>query len=132
MALELMINWIAVLVVSIIAFFFGFLWYGFLFMKQWSKATGVKDSKNPVRSMFIGFIITLISVYVLAVLIVNTGSTTITGGMLIGFLIWLGCSLSSTIGPIIWENKSMSLFWIASPYELISLLIVGGVLGYWL
>ncbi len=135
MAIDFLVNWVAVLVTAAIGFVIGFIWYGFLFMKPWAKAVGL-DPKGkdpaPVRNMLIGFIITIISVYVLALFITNTGSNTPLGGMLIAAIIWLGCSLTAGIGRVIWEKKPMSLFWINIPYELMNMLIVGAILGAWL
>ena len=135
MTIELTVNWIAVIAASIISFLIGFIWFGVLFMDRWSKLVGLpKNFKepHPIRTMFIGFFVTLLSVYILALFIVNTGSTTAIGGMTIGLLIWLGCSIAANAGPVLWEKKPIGLLWLGLPYELINLLLAGGILGYWL
>lgn len=129
------VNWWVIIVTSVLGYLMGFLWYGILFMKPWMKAVGLKKhAKDPFpgRTMVIGFLITFISIYVLALFIINTGSTTFLGGILVGFLLWLGYSLTMNIGALLWQMKPASYFWINAPYELISTLIVSGILGYFL
>ncbi len=127
------INFWAVLVATIVAFLFGWLWYSkTVFGGIWMKL--VKPSKNnsPALSMIAGFITMFITTYVLGMFIVSTDNATFAGGVLVALVVWIGLSLMKSLGEMIWQDKSAKLFWIALFHDLISFLIIGAILGAWL
>src|SRR5580693_6954197 len=66
-----MVNYLAVLVATIVAFVVGALWYGPFFGKPWKRLMGMNEGMQgsmPVWPMVGGFIATLVMVYVLALL----------------------------------------------------------------
>jgi heme/copper-type cytochrome/quinol oxidase subunit 2 len=135
MPFGLEINYIAVLVVSIIGFAFGSLWYGLLFAKAWEKASGIKKQNSKKENRFIQmvivFIITLVVVYVLSIFVKLANASTIFEGATIGFLVWLGFSIPTTIGSIMWEKKSINLFYIDGLYNLLIFIIMSSILAVW-
>lgn len=131
------INYIAILIISILAMAFGFLWYGPLFGRQWMKLMGFSkkdlvDMKiNLGVAYFTAFITTIITVSVLSYFISLAEAATFAAGALIGFFVWLGFIATLTLGQFLWEGKPFSLYLLNNAYHLIFNLVVGGVLAVW-
>jgi hypothetical protein len=138
------INWLAILVASIINMGLGTLWYGPLFGKPWMAMTGVRMDAVPAgernkamwKSMVIAFVLALVSNYVLAHIIAfgdaYTGATGVAGGLAGGFWAWLGFMLIATSGVYLWESKPLKLWAIYAGYYLVLLLINGALIGWWM
>ncbi len=130
-------NLLAVLVASIASFLLGFLWYGPLFGKQWMKLMkfNKKDMKSmkmsPKTSMTIGFLSTCLIAYILSMFVDLMGSDTILGGAVTGFWIWLGFIATTTLGSVLWENKSLNLYVLNNFYNLINFALMGIILAIW-
>jgi hypothetical protein len=132
------INYLAVLVSSVIAMIIGSLWYRVLFGKAWIKLMNInekqiKESKNKgmAKSYFIMFISLLVMNYVLAHFIQYTQSNKFSLGMETGFWIWLGFLATTMLGIVLWENKPFKLYLINASNYLVMLLISGGILASW-
>ncbi len=133
------INFLAVFVVSILSFVIGFLWYGYLFGKQWLKLSKIPASeiaktkqKNMLKPMILNFVGNLVMVYVFANFVNLFGISSASQGMILGFWIWLGFFASTTLlGNVLWENKPWGLFVLNGLYWLIELMIAGAILAIW-
>ncbi len=133
-----MVNYLTILISGIISMFIGFLWYGPLFGKQWIKLSKITDKeikeakkKSMGKIYFTAFIGTLVTSLVLSLLINYLEAITFVEGAWVGFLIWIGFFVTSKIGSILWENKSVKLYLFNISYDLIVLLIAGGILATW-
>ncbi len=137
MVIAYSVNYLAVLVATIASFVSGFLWYGPLFGKKWQKMMKFTEKSmksmnlTPMKAMTLGFITTLITVYVLAMFIKVAGATTISGGLLVGFWIWLGFIATTTLGSYLWEGKSLNLYFFNNAFNIINILIVSAILSVW-
>ena len=138
MVLMLEVNYLAVLVSAIISMIIGFLWYGPLFGKQWMALMGfkVKDmekakEKGMMTSYLAAFIGALLMAFVLAHVIVAFEATTILEGIQGGFWVWLGFIVTTMLGSVLWEGKSIKLFWLNSIHSLVVLAITGAILAVW-
>ncbi len=133
----MIINYLAVLVSAVVSFAIGFLWYGQLFGKQRAVMTGfsknsMKSMKiKPAVSMSLGFFSMLLMSYVLAMFVFFTQSSTIMSGITLGFWIWLGFIATTTIGGVLWENKSPRIYILNNAYNLISILAMAVILSVW-
>lgn len=130
------VNYLAILVSTIAAFFIGFMWYGPLFGKRWAKEMGIKMDKNNKEGlgklMVMNFIGTLLMVYVLAHFVGALSLTTVAGAAQLGFWIWLGFFAAGTLlGGVLWEGKSWTLFTINAAYWLVNLVVIASILAVW-
>jgi len=129
------INLIAVLVAALASFAIGFVWYGQLFGKQWMKLSGItpKDSKIMKKkagpSMFIGFLTSLVTAFVLALIMDLLGYQTPTEGIMIAVWIWLGFAATLQLGSVLWENKPVNLFVLNTVQTLASFTAMGAIIG---
>ena len=132
--MEIQLNYVAVLLAAIAAMAVGALWYSpLLFVKAWLKETGLseKDMKkgmSPMAAMGVGFLVQLLSAYVLAHFLVLVQADSMQEALQAGFWIWLGFIATTQIGSVLWETKSIKYFVINAAHTLLSMLVMAAVL----
>ena len=127
------VNYTAVVLAAVASFVFGWLWYGPLFGKTWEKLSGQKmsgDKSKMPQSMASVFVGTLVTAYVLAAFLGLTASTTLTGALTVAFWAWLGFQAPGALGVVLWEGKSLNLFFLNAAQKLLDLLVIAAVLSY--
>ncbi len=132
------INYLAILVSSIVSILIGMFWYSPAgFGKMWMKLSGFTEDKlkkmhkDAKQSYIYAFLSTLVMTYILALFLNYTQTTTLSSGLLIGFLAWLGFVATVSLGTILWEGKPFKLYLLNMFYQLISILIMSGILTIW-
>ena len=130
------VNLWAVIVASVWSIALGMFWYSPVgFGKRWMKLSGMKKGdmhgKGMAKTHVLMIVSTLIFSYVLAVFIQYSGASSFTEGMIAGFWVWLGFVATKSLGGVLWENKSWSLWLLNAGYDLLSLLVAGGILAVW-
>jgi uncharacterized protein DUF1761 len=130
------INFLAVLVSSVVAFAIGGLWYSpMLFAKQWVNAHGfteqqVKEIQKGaskaysvalVCQVFIALAMAVIAGYLHLVLFVQ--------GLKLGFLAWAGFALPLGLMATMFTERKMTVFLIDSGYQLVYLLVMGAIIA---
>jgi hypothetical protein len=136
------INYWAVLVSAIAAMGLGYLWYGPIFGTQWislmgwSKAEMESKMKAGVGPQYLlqaaG---ALVMAYVLAHYVIFAGSylhqSGIVAGIEGGIWSWLGFAAPVSLGSVLWDGKSWKLWGINAGYFLVTLIVMGIILGWW-
>ena len=131
------VNLVAVLAAAIASMVLGFLWYGPLFGKQWiqlmgwgkmNKAAMDKMKKGASKGYAVMFVTSLVMAYVLAHIVAYSGAVTAMEGAQAGFWIWLGFVATVTLGSVLWEGKSMKLYYLNAAYHLVNLAVMGVIL----
>lgn len=128
------INWLSVLVATVVAFAIGGLWYSpLLFSKTWVKELKISEESinNANMPLVFGtaFLLNFISAVVLD-LILGTGASFKTGlftGMIIS-IVFIASSLGITY---LFSRKSLKLFLIDAGYFVIFYSVMGAILGAW-
>ena len=133
---DIQVNYLAILVVGIISYLLGALWYSPpLFAKQWMNAIGKteKDLKDgaSATTYVITFVVWIISSYLLAVFVHYSGASSFGHGMLAGFLCWFGFYALLSLMMSLFEQKPKQLWLINASYVLVAQLISGGILAIW-
>ncbi len=137
------INFGAVIVVTIINVFIGFLWYGPLFGKPWMHMIGLTKEhmeKMRAKGMMLNFVLMLVGAllmnYVLAHGIYFGSSYTKMWGVWAGitgaFWYWLGFIAPVTMGSVLWEGKPWKLWILNASYYLLCFIIAGAIFGGWM
>lgn len=132
------INLLAVFICAVLHMALGFLWYGFLFTKPWMRLSGLqaKHMENPEnqRRARIGYSISalcaLIMAFTLAFVVNFTGLKSVGGGFIAGVVVWLGFCLTSMLPNHLFSNRPIGLAVIDITYPLVSLSLMGVVLGF--
>lgn len=138
------VNYLAIAASGVASMVIGFLWYGPLFGKPWSKLMGwgdmtpeqLKEKQKKAGPMYaISFVGSLVMAYVLAHSLAFAqaylGTSGFSSGLEAGFWSWLGFVAPVTIGSVLWEGKPMKLWYINASYYLVLLLVMGVILALW-
>jgi len=130
-----LINIWAVLVITIIYFILGALWYSpLLFGKIWADAMNFNiDELEPKPKMFIGAAISaFITTFFLAILLDLIGNYNIITGLLVGLIIGIGFVLTIGLYDVLYEDKNVKAYIIDALYHISAILIAGIILSLWL
>ncbi|NIR68623.1 MAG: DUF1761 family protein [Aliifodinibius sp.] len=129
------LNWLAVIVATVVYFCLGALWYSnLLFAKTWMKLRNVTEEDieepNPVIFLY-SFILQFIAVASLAFFMEAMGIESAGNGALIGFGTGAGFvfTLAGTTG--IFSEIPMKLHFLDNGYHVVGLVLAGLVLGLW-
>lgn len=137
------LNWIAILIITIVSFFAGAAWHGsFFFGKLWMKIHHgdkkfsdeemKKSMEGMWRIMLLEFIATLLMIMTLDFLMQLLPEFS---GMHIAFMIWVGFVLPTMASTVIWGNDTKKWMFakvaISSSFRLLTLVAAGYVLSIW-
>jgi len=131
------VNFLAVVVMSVATFLFGWLWYSFIVKDAWMNAMRFTQAqmnskpKNMGALMFGMFLLNTLTMYIIAVVVFVFGATTFGAGTVVGFLLWAGFSITAVADNVAWGMKSKALFYINGLYGLIIFLVSAGVFALW-
>lgn len=127
------INYLAVVVAAIAAFVFGAAYYGVL-GKPWMKAARIDPSsaKMSAGPFVTSFVAELIMALVLSAAIdaFGMGSTTVAGGLVAGFIVWLGFMATTMAVNQRYQGYGWDLTVIDGLHWLGVALIMGVVIGW--
>lgn len=127
------VNFTGVVAAAVVAFVFGWLWFGPLFGKLWMKLSdskGMADKSKMTQNMVLAFVTGLLTSYVFAVLLGATGATTLSSALTVGLWAWLGFAVPFSVGKVLWGGKDWNLFYLDAAHDLIGFLLIVSVLNY--
>ena len=131
-------NYFAVVAAAAATYVLGALWYSpLLFAKAWLKAHGysnekIKEMQKGAGKAYAGsFFCWWVMAYVLAMLLSLAGMHGVQSGVHLGALCWLGFAATTGLAANLFSDKPISAFVVDSGYQLVSLLIMGAILGAW-
>ena len=126
------INYLAVLVAAIINMVIGAIWYSpVLFAKSWLAATGKKDMGRPGPGYALTAVGSLVMALILAYVISQIGAVTFMAGAKVGLIAWAGFVATTHAANYVFEGRSLKLYSINVGYFLVTLVLMGGLLGSW-
>jgi len=128
------LNWLAIIVAAVSAFALGGLWYSpLMFVNRWMKETGLTRESNAGKSMpkifGLSFILSLIASFFLAMFIGPDAGASF--GALAGFMAGIGWVLTFMGIIYLFESRSLALFLINAGYSVVSLTVMGLIIGLW-
>lgn len=131
------INWLAVLVATVVSFVIGGAWYAAIFAKAWQRLHGFTEEQakalgaNPARTFSILGACDALAAIALAVLAQKCGVEGIVDGVGLGAwaaILTLGAFVVSTYAA---SGKPMGLAVIDGGKMGVCLLVMGAILGAW-
>ena len=129
------INWLAVAIAGISAFVLGGVWYSpALFGKAWMKENNmsVEDVQKGNKAKIFGwsFILSLIMAVNLAMYLSNDPKIDLTMGIIYGLLtgLWIFCGIAIVA---LFEHRSARYIFVNGGYMLVSLGLMGAIIGAW-
>lgn len=128
---EIQINLPTVIVAAVLYMIIGVSWYSkWLFGPTFMKLHKERSEKEYTKvSLIYGFINALVIAYFLALFEAYMGATTVSDGMFVGFLTWLGFVATTQISPVIWGGLSLREFMLHTGCKLLAFLVMSGVIG---
>jgi hypothetical protein len=128
------LNWLAIIVAAISAFVLGGLWYSpLMFVKRWMKEAGITEDStrktNMVRLFSLAFVLSLIASFFLAMFIGPGAGAGF--GALAGFMAGFGWVFTYIGISYLFESRTLAHFLINSMYSVVSLTIMGLIIGVW-
>ncbi|MGA7719774.1 MAG: DUF1761 domain-containing protein [Ignavibacteriaceae bacterium] len=134
--MEVHINFLAIIVAAVASYIIATVWYAVLFSKLWKKLTGIEDMKPSPVKIVIVFAGSLVMSFVLYHSIVFGNAffdiSGIGGGLMGGFFGWLGFIAPVTLTNVMYEKRPWQLWILDNAFWLISLLVMGVVISFWL
>lgn len=126
------VNWLAVILATVVAWAFGAAWYMVL-ARQWVASIG-KEMDDIDRSDVTPYLWSVLCIFVMAYFIALltpavTGATNLTNGLIVGATMWLGFVLTSMVLNHRYEGAPWARTFIDGGYLLGVLLISGAVIG---
>jgi hypothetical protein len=126
------LNWLSIFIAAVSAFVLGGLWYSpFLFAKRWMKETGITEEQtkkaNMTKIFSLGFLLALIAAFFLAMFIGSEKGAVF--GATAGFMAGLGWVFTFMGISYLFESRTLAHFLINSVYSIISLTIMGLIIG---
>lgn len=125
------LNWLAILLASVSAFALGFLWYSVLFAKRWMKENGFTEDTNKEANMLkifgLSFLLMVFAAFNLAMFLGKGAG--IHYGVMAGFLAGFGWVFTFMGVTYLFERKSLALFLINGCYCVVSLTLMGLIIG---
>jgi hypothetical protein len=107
-------------------------WYSkWLFGSTWIKYSPLKTEiqKNWWKKVFWNFLLGLGLAYFLAFFDASLQVTSVGDAMFSSLCLWLGFVLPTQLFAVIWHKKSVRVFFIETSGLLLSLLVMGGIIG---
>lgn len=125
------VNLAAVAVAAIVSVVLGFIWYSpSVFGKKWMKLVGLKKMGDNMAVGAIGMLVlSLIVAHVLGAFTVYLNATNWTDGALVGLMAWIGFVGAINLNNVLFRKEPWNLFFIEAGYQLVSLLVMGAILG---
>ena len=127
-----------IIVVAIVMFGVGALWFTVLFGRMWSRLMAFTPEQNAkakeggmVQKMLVMFILNLVTVWVFFFLEPQVMSQTFGEFLKVVLLIWLGFTFPVQVGSMLWEGKSWKLVAINALHSIVSFGIVSAIVYYW-
>lgn len=129
------LNYLAIVISSVIYFGLGAVWFGPLFGKQWLRLVGLslteEDKKNALFMFAKTFLLDLFITVCTAFILVLAKSETVADALTISAIIGFGFVIAPFLGNYMYAKRSMSLFFIEGFYHVFCIVIVSIILTMW-
>jgi len=132
------VNYIAVLVATIVVFVLGWLWYSpLLFYKPWMRARGMDPAvamagaKMPTGKLAIELVRCFVLAYIVAHFVAALGITNWLVAAHFGLLLWIGLPVVLLVGSVIWDNVPVKVAVIHAGDWLVKLLVIPIIVSVW-
>jgi hypothetical protein len=127
-------NWLAIAVAAAANVIVGSIYYAPPVMgNTWLKLLGKRREQLGQAGPSYGLVIVsaVITSAVLAYFINQANLHTLGGGLLAGLLAWVGFIATSTAVGYVFEKRPFALFAVNTGAQLITLVVMGAILGAW-
>jgi len=128
------VNYLAVVVATIAAVLIGIVYYGIAgFGERLARLNGMTPRTGPPSPMqfAVGIVVGLVNAWVLALLSLNLGGTSIADGVLLGVLVWLGFGATLKAAQVVFEGRSWNTWLISGVHDLLIQIVMAAIVTVW-
>ncbi len=129
------VNLVGVAAATIASFVIGGVWYAPpVFGRMWMELTGVSPERSrgkQGRVLLLGLLANLVTVYILAIVVRFASASSVTDGLAVGFLVWLGFPASVHFVSWVFEKRPAKLSLLNLAHTLVIFLVMGAILAVW-
>ncbi|HLC19972.1 MAG TPA: DUF1761 domain-containing protein [Candidatus Nanoarchaeia archaeon] len=130
-------QWLVILIGAAIQMVLGAFWYSPIgFGTIWMTGMGYtnKDmdkakNRGMLKLYIAAFIGSILTSFVLARVILLINARSVGGGAATALLLWLGFAVPLLLSSVLWEQKPLKIYFINIAYQLVSMVVMGGVIG---
>lgn len=131
-------NWLQLAVAALIPMVIGFLWYGpMLFQNAWMKSIGMTEEKMKQGNMAVTFGLSFVMSFILAFFvayIVRHDPATLSQfvhGLMHGAMLGVLIAMPVLVTNSLFEQKNFTNIFINVGYWILTIALMGGLLGAW-
>jgi len=86
-------------------------------------------NRGMLKLYIAAFIGSILTSFVLARVILLINARSVGGGAATALLLWLGFAVPLLLSSVLWEQKPLKIYFINIAYQLVSMVVMGGVIG---
>jgi hypothetical protein len=83
------------------------------------------------KAMPVDLLGSLVTALILMHVVRYAGADSVVHGATVGFLCWLGFVAATTLAAVFYEGRPLKLFLINNGFLLLSLMVMGAIIGAW-
>jgi len=130
------LNYLLILLVAVLGWFVGALWYSVLFGRLWMAEMKMTPddfkTKGAGAPLFVkSFLLTIASTIALAVLIVGLGRTDFLHGATLGAFVGVGLVATRAATNAVYEFRTLRHYLVVTGHDVVLLTIQGALLTHW-
>ena len=134
MAIDVGVNYLAVIVAAISAIVIGILYYGVAGLgDRLARINGTTAPSGPPSPMqfAVGVAVALLNAGVLAVLSLNLGGSSVVDGVLLGVLVWVGFQGTLKAAQVVFEHRSWDGWLLTGAHDLLIQVVMAAIVTAW-
>jgi len=128
-AVNFAVNYLAVIVAAVAAVVIGIVYYGLAGLgDRLARLVGSTPVGRPgPAQLAIGVVVSLVNAWVLALLSLNLGGSSITDGIMLGVLAWLGFMATLSAAQVAFQRRPWNAWLITSVHDVIVQAVMGAI-----
>ncbi|HEV8670359.1 MAG TPA: DUF1761 domain-containing protein [Candidatus Limnocylindria bacterium] len=133
MAVNFGVNYVAVIVAAVAAVVIGIVYYGVAGLgDRLARMAGSTPRGRPSPAQLaIGGAVALVNAWVLSVLSLNLGGASITDGIVLGVLVWLGFLATVSAAQVAFQGRPWNAWLLTNAHDLLIQAVMGAIVTAW-
>ena len=130
------VNYLAIVAAVVLNMALGALWYSpLLFARPWMAANGFTEEQIRAEGAGIGYgvsvVVSVVLAFAVALLAEAVGADMAVEGLLLGLLVGVGFVATTAGVNYVFESRPRNLYLINAGYPVVSLALIGLLIGAW-
>lgn len=133
MAVNFGVNYLAVIVAAVAAVVIGIVYYGLAGLAdRLARMSGAAPRGRPgPAQMAIGGGVALVNAWVLALLSLNLGGSSVADGIVLGVIVWLGFIATVSTAQVAFQGRSWNAWVLTNLHDVIVQAVMGAIVTVW-